>query len=254
MRNRIIRHLALLLSFACTSLSSVFAAVGPRPQYSLAVLPLEASGRITADEANILTERLAMELGKAGVFIVTPQSTVAATLSNGGAGCSTVECGAQAGRQLSTQLVVNGSVRKVGQLYFVETQMIHTNSGQVVQRANEDFDGDFVRLQNLMAIIARKLVGKTSSPSSEAAAESSQLGATENSGADMPADSGDTSSGATEYRSGGNKFLIYGLVAVGAVGAAVGITQLTKGSNNNKNDNPPTTQPDKPLGDPPTFP
>jgi TolB-like protein len=256
MRNRFCRHLALLLILTGSSLSNAFAAVGPRAQYTLAVLPLEASGRITVDEANLLTERLAMELEKTGAFIVTPLSTVTATLPNGGAGCSTVECGAQAGKQLATQLVVNGSVRKVGQLYFVETQMIHTNSGQMVQRASEDFDGDFARLQNRMPAIARKLVGKSAAPTPNSAAFSSQeMTPTEygDAGVSGRTDGSSNTSDTTEYRNGGgNKILIYGLVAVGAAGAAIGITQLTKGSDNKNDTKPPVTGGN--LPNPPSFP
>jgi len=254
MRNRFCRHLALLLPFAGMSLGNAFSAVepalsGPRNQYTLAVLPLEASGRITVDEANILTERLAMELEKTGLFVVTPQSTVVATLANGGAGCSTLECGMQAGRQLAVQLVANGSVRKVGQLYFVDTQIIHVKSGQVMQRASENLDGSFEQLQNLMAAVARKLVGSSAAGNDETAAGAAgSLNTTDYSGAATT--SGDTANSG-EYRNGGNKILIYGLVAAGAVGAAIGITQLTK-SSDNKNNKPTTTG--KNLPNPPSFP
>jgi TolB-like protein len=256
MRNRFCRDFALLLALTSFCLSNAFAAVGPRAQYTLAVLPLEASGRINADEANRLTERLAMELEKTGAFIITPLSTIAATLANGGAGCSSLECGVQAGKQLSTQLVVNGSVRKVGQLYFVEAQMIHVNSGQVVQRASEDFDGDFASLQNRMPAVARKLVGKSAAPNSAAAAPSSQeMTATEHgdAGVSGQADAPSNTSNTTEYRNGGgNKILIYGLVAVGAAGAAIGITQLTKGSDDKNDTKPPVTGGN--LPNPPSFP
>jgi TolB-like protein len=238
------------------SLSNAFAAVGPRAQYTLAVLPLEASGRITADEANLLSERLAIELEKTGAFIATPQTTIAMTLPNGGASCSTVACGVQAGKQLAVQLVVNGTVRKVGQMYFVETQIIHINSGQVVERASEDFDGSFNQLQNLMATVARKLVGKSSSSSgaTTASSESSpqEMTTTEYGGAGAFDEANTSSGNTTEYRRGGNKVLIYGLVAVGAVGAAVGITQLTKGSDNKNDSKPPTTGGN--LPNPPSFP
>lgn len=244
MRNRFCLHLALLFALISLNLGNA-AAVGPRAQYTLAVLPLEASGRITPDEASILTERLVAELEKTGAFIVTPLNTVIATLANGGAGCNTVDCGAQAGKQLATQLVVNGSVRKVGQLYFIEAQMIHVNSGQVVQRVSEDFDGDFLRLQNRMPGVARKLVGKSAADAGtmETAQE---MTTTEHSGAGMNTEGG----GNTEYRRGGNKTLIYGLVAVGAVGAVVGITQLTKSSD--KDTKPPVTGSN--LPNPPSFP
>jgi TolB-like protein len=247
MRKKFCQYLALLLALTGWSFSNAFAANKPAGKYTLAVLPLEASGRIAADEANVLTERLVAELERTGMFVVTPQNTVAMALSNSGAGCSTVPCGVEAGKQLAVKLIVNGTVRKVGQLYFVETQMIHTGSGQVVERANEDFDGDFEGLQSLMATVARKLVGKSSllnggaSPASARELTAGSTGTAEQSGG-----TGNT----TEYRSGGNKVLVYSLVAVGAVGAAVGISQLTKSSDNKTK--PPTTGNN--LPNPPSFP
>jgi TolB-like protein len=250
MLKRFCRHLTLLAMIVCMSRSNVFAAVGSGAQYTLAVLPFDASGRITTAEAGLLSARLAAELEQLGVFMVTPQSTVNAALPNGGAGCGTVPCGVEVGKQLAVKLVVNGSVRKVGQIYFVETQMIHVNSGQVVERANEDFDGDFAQLQNRMANVARKLVGKSSFFDGDVA--TGAMTATDYSGA-TSGEAGAASGKSAEYRSGSNKFLIYGLVAVGAVGAAVGITQLTKGSDNkNNNTKPPATGSE--LPDPPVFP
>jgi len=251
MRKKFCQYLALLLALTGSSFSNVFAAVKPAGKYTLAVLPLEASGRITANEANLLTERLAAELERTGMFVVTPPSTVAMTLSNSGTGCSAVPCGVEAGKQLAVKLIVNGTVRKVGQLYFVETQMIHTGSGQVVERANEDFDGDLEGLQSLMATVARKLVGKSSLLNGNASTATPEAPAREltTSSTGAAEQSGGTGN-ATEYRSGSNKVLVYGLVAVGAVGAAVGISQLTKGSDNKTK--PPTTGNN--LPNPPSFP
>jgi len=251
MRKKFCRPLALLLSLTCCSIGNTFVVVKPAAKYNLAVLPLEPSGRITANEAEILTSRLSAELERTGIFIVTAPGTVAQTLANGGTGCSTAACGAAAGKQLGVKLIVNGSVRKVGQLYFVETQMIHAGSGQVVERANEDFDGDLEGLQNLMAAVARKLVGKSAllngGASSEAPAQ--ELKTTEYSGAGT-AEPGRGAENTASYSSGSNKVLVYGLVAVGAVGAAIGISQLTKGSDNKTK--PPTNGSN--LPNPPSFP
>jgi hypothetical protein len=92
-----------------------------------------------------------------------------------------------------------------------------------------------------MANVARKLVGK-SGDSSVSTMTPTEYGGSEASGA---------ASGNTQYRRGSNKVLIYGLVAVGAVGAAVGLTQLTKGSDNDNN-KPPSNGTN--LPNPPSFP
>jgi len=259
MRNKFYRRLTLLLSCIYIYGGNNFAAVAPRPQYSLAVLPFEASGRVSAEEAAILTTRLYAELEKIGVFILSPESAVQSTLQNAGlvgGGCASLDCGVQVGKMLATQLVVTGSVRKVGQLFFVETQMIHVKSGKVVERANEDFDGDFTALQERMAAVARKLVGNRAETQMAAVETPVQaISTSEQNEANITIDTNsDTSNEApantTEVRSGGNKILVYGLVAVGAVGAAVGITQLTKGA---KNNNVPSGNTNN-LPNPPSFP
>jgi TolB-like protein len=267
MSKKICRGVAFMLAlvFVSTGLLAKHAA-GPRAQYTLAVLHLEVNGRITAEEGAALTSRLAAELAGTGIFIITDQSVVESTLQTAGlseTGCSTTECGMQAGKLLSTQLVVNGSIRKVGQLYFVEAQMIHSNSGQVVQKVSEDFDGDMERLLNFMTTVARKLVGKSAAstgavrtvsdtPEMQSAAAPEQSGMTTGGDTYGGGSSGSTPAQTSEVRSGSNKFLYIGLAAVGAAGAVIGITQLTKDSGG-KSNNKPAPSTEKPLGDPPGF-
>jgi TolB-like protein len=258
MSKKICRGVAFVLSLVITS-SGLFAkaAAQPAAQYTLAVLPLEISGRITAEEGTTLTNRLAAELARTGIFIVTDQSAVQSTLQAAGlplTACSSVDCGMQAGKLLATQLVANGSIRKVGQLYFVEVQLLHSNSGRVVQNVNEDFDGDVRQLLNFMTTVARKLVGKSAAAETAGAVSA----APEQSGMTMSNDtygggsSGSTPAPTSEVRSGGgNKFLYIGLAAVGAAGAVYGITQLTKDSDGKNNGK---TGPSTDLPNPPRFP
>lgn len=264
MSKKFCRGVTLMLSLALAS-TGILAktAAGPAAQYTLAVLPLEIGGRISVEEGAALTSRLSAELEATGIFIITDQSVVESTLQTAGlsgTGCSSVDCGMQAGKLLSTQLVVNGSVRKVGQLYFIEAQIIHSNSGQVVQKVSEDFDGDFERLLNFMAPVARKLVGKSATSRTASNVSGMQsASAPERSGMTSGSDTyGGNSSGSgaaqgNEVRNNGsNKFLYIGLAAVGAAGAVFGITQLTKDSDNKKDDG--KTGPSTDLPNPPRFP
>jgi TolB-like protein len=266
MSKKICREVAFVLSLVITS-GGLFAktAAQPAAQYTLAVLPLEISGRVTAEEGATLTNRLAAELARTGIFIVTDQSAVQSTLQAAGlplTACSSVDCGMQAGKLLATQLVANGSIRKVGQLYFVEVQLLHSNSGRVVQNVNEDFDGDMRQLLNFMTTVARKLVGKSAATETagadSAVPEMQSAAAPERSGMTMSNDtygggsSGSTPAPTSEVRSGGgNKFLYIGLAAVGAAGAVYGITQLTKDSDGKNNGK---TGPSTDLPNPPRFP
>jgi TolB-like protein len=269
MSKKLCRGVALVLSLVLASTGLLAkTAAGPAAQYTLAVLPLEVSGRISVEEGAALTSRLSAELAAAGIFIITDQNVVESTMQTAGlpgSGCSSVECGMQAGKLLATQLVVNGSIRKVGQLYFVEAQMIHSNSGQVVQKVSEDFDGDFERLLNFMAPVARKLVGKpatsrTASDMSEmqsaSAPERSGMSTSGdmyggNSAENAPSEGGPAQTNEVRNNSS-NKFLYIGLAAIGAAGAVFGITQLTKDSGN-KNEGG-KTGPSTDLPNPPRFP
>ncbi|MGH7599513.1 MAG: hypothetical protein ACREOI_24420 [bacterium] len=264
MSKKFCRGVTLVLSLALASTGLLAkTAAGPAAQYTLAVLPLEIGGRITMEEGAALTSRLSAELAAAGIFVITDQSIVESTMQTAGlsgTGCSSTDCGMQAGKLLSTQLVVNGSIRKVGQLYFVEAQMIHSNSGQVVQKVSEDFDGDFERLLNFMTPVARKLVGKSAtSRTASGMSEMQSASAPERSGMTSSGDMyGGNSSGrgaapGNEVRNNGsNKFLYIGLAAVGAAGAVFGITQLTKDSGNKNDGVKPGPSTD--LPNPPRFP
>jgi TolB-like protein len=256
----------LALVLASTGLMAKTAAK-PAAQYTLAVLPLEIDGRISVEEGAALTSRLSAEMAATEIFIITDQSVVESTMQTAGlsaTGCGSVDCGMQAGKLLSTQLVVNGSIRQVGQLYFIEAQMIHSNSGQVVQKVSEDFDGDFERLLNFMPVVARKLVGKSASSKTVSdVSEVQSASAPERSGMTSSSDAYDGNPTGTapsegwpaptnEVRNGSNKFLYIGLATVGVAGAIYGITQLTKDSDN-KNDGG-KTGPTTDLPNPPKFP
>jgi TolB-like protein len=232
----------------------------PRAQYSLAVLPLSPSGRISADEAAKLTRELYVGLKNTGIFTMTDQSTVEAAMVSVGlmeSGCSTVECGVEAGKLLSTQLVANGSVRQVGQMFFVEVQMIHVASGQVVQKVSEDFDGNMNGLMQVMGTsVVRKLVGTSASSGSTKAVSSTEsaqeLSPVEYGSVSPESESTEPDEETEVKRGGSGKFLILGLVAAGAIGAGIYLAQSTDKDGNNDGNTPNNPSTDLPT--PPRFP
>lgn len=266
----------LLFAFAATILLQDVTAVHARPaeaqsgaKYSLAVLDLEGSGRVSSADADDLSERLREELRRAGVFQVMEKSALKSALAARNlnmSGCSTKECAIQIGRAAGTKLVIAGSVSKVGPIYLIQAQLVHVKSGEVVESVREDFDGEFESLQNHMAVVARKLSGQNQSASTSAAPsaynpssrdEMSQASATEQSNAMNPEqDTFDFQERAVSNKSskgGGNTALVIGLVAVGAIGGGLLINQaLKKDDNGNGGTNPPPVNGN--LPNPPTFP
>lgn len=207
----------LLATFSSTIvLQDLALATVQRSLYTMAVLRLDTTGRISGEQAATLTERLQSELQKTGIFEVMERAEVEATLQRvnfSEVGCSDLECAIQAGRNLGTQVVVNGSIRKVGSLYFIDVNMVHVGSGQAVQSAKEEFDGDFNRLKNYMTAIARKLIGAPTPGTVQTVAKQEAAEA-------APAESA-AEPQVGPPQAGGRNLLVIGLVAAGAVGAGV---------------------------------
>lgn len=262
--------LMVLAAFGATIFLQDVMAAGPRSEepasagakYSLAVLELEGSGRVSSSEAGRLTERLRSEFGGAGIFEVMSKSQLETALQTAGLsmmGCSTQDCARQAGRAAAAKLVAFGSVGKTGSTYDLKVQLVHVKSGQIVQTVRENFSGDFDALEAHMATVARKLMGPSSQGMTAAAPSSStgSMSGQEASGQSQSQSTWDTSASESysdDSNGGGNKALIIGLAAVGLVGGGILISQALKDDDgNNNNGNPPPPAPGT-LPNPPTFP
>lgn len=229
--------------------------------YSLAVLDLEPSGRISVADAAKITDRMRQELQSTGMFELMSKNQVMSGLANSNlleTGCSTVECAIEAGKLLGTKLVANGTINKIGPLYFIEVQLVHVKSGQVVQKVKEEVDGDFKKLEASVPALTKKLVGTastaTSSTRSENSGQSQNITPVENSeSTTSPADEENMVEGASKSKSGSGKtLLVAGLVAVG-VGAGI-FAATAMGKDDNGNGNGGGGVDPRTLPQPPTFP
>jgi TolB-like protein len=263
----------LLLIFTATILLQDVAARSEataqpeRPKYSLAVLELEGAGRVSSADAGDLTERLREELQRAGIFQVQDKAALKTALASRNlslVGCTTKECAVQIGRAAGTKLVVTGSVSKVGPLYFIQAQLVHVKSGEIVESVSEDFDGEFAALKDHMAVIARKLSGQALSantrPGAMTESETRQETAKENAALENAEDEF-SATDAFDYRGkkelsppskkGGNKALVIGLIVAGAAGGGFLISQALKDDGGDGVKPPPAGGN---LPNPPTFP
>ena len=62
--------------------------------------------------------------------------------------CSAAECAVEAGKMLSVQYVIYGSVAHIGKLYSLNTSLVDIETGRVTSSAVTDFEGtveNFVR-------------------------------------------------------------------------------------------------------------
>lgn len=109
---------------------------------TLAVLTLNAQQGITVQEAQILGDRLAIELNKTDQFTLINRQRMAeqlelqkfSLLSN----CSASECAVEAGRLLGASLMVYGSIGKIGETFSLNTYLISVETGATLQSASTD--------------------------------------------------------------------------------------------------------------------
>lgn len=223
--------------------------------YSLAVLDLEPGGRISVADAGKITDRLRQELQATGLFELMSEDQIVSGLSSSTlleTGCSTTECAVEAGKLLGVKLVANGTINKIGPLYFVEVRLVHVKSGQVVQTVKEEIDGDFKKLEASIPAVTKRLVGYAS-----ANATANQPTASEQEQEAVPVENSEsTTEASTEGRTAPNEnksktgktLLVAGLVAVGIGAGIFAAKTIGKDDTGNGGGDPGA------LPSPPTFP
>jgi len=144
-----------------------------KQRYSLAVLDLEVSGAVSASDAMRLSRKLRDELRGLGIFEVIDRLSMMGKLQEAGStqqSCATMPCAISAGATLGVQLVVAGSVRHVGQTFYIDAFMVHVASGEEVETVSDQMTGTIDDAVQYMAVIAKKLVGvpvETTSPAGQ---------------------------------------------------------------------------------------
>lgn len=130
---------------------------------TLAVLPLVPSG-VSESEANALTNQLQNELVQTNRYIIIERTQVDELLIEQGlglTGCVTNECVAEAGKLLGAQLMIAGSVDKLGQTYNVVARIVDVETGQVSISRNIIQGGEIDGLLTRMRDLALLLTGET---------------------------------------------------------------------------------------------
>jgi len=150
----------------CFTLSSIFGCWFNLPaqektvrRLSLAVLPFSSAG-VKDYEAISLSNRLHSELVKTGRFQVVELEKVEALLKEIAfhqSGIFREEYVAQVGQMLGAQLMVSGSVGKVGNTYTVDVRIIGVQSRRVIKAKTSNSKGKIDDLLQLMNEIAWEL-------------------------------------------------------------------------------------------------
>ena len=128
----------LSVIFLFTIISPIFLIA--QVKKTLAVLEMDAEG-VSESEVRVISQRIRTVLFETGYFTVLERDKMDAVLKEQGfqqSGCTSDECAVEIGRLIGTQLMVAGSIGKVGSLFTVNARIIDVETGQVIRTAIED--------------------------------------------------------------------------------------------------------------------
>jgi TolB-like protein len=131
------------------------------------VLTFDVQQGVTKPEAQILADRLAIELDRTGRFILINRQRMADQLAlqkfSRLENCSASECAVEAGRILGAANMVYGSIGKVGDTFSLNTYMISVESGATTRSASTDISGGIEEmLTRGIAENAARIAGQSS--------------------------------------------------------------------------------------------
>lgn len=127
----------------------------------VAVLDLQVTGGILKSEALALSDRLRSEMQNLKKFDLIERSQMDALLKEQEFSMSefSEDAAAKAGKLLSAEQVVVGTIGKVGRTYTVDVRLIDVTSGKVVNSSQQDYDGPTEGLVQVMRNVARTFAG-----------------------------------------------------------------------------------------------
>jgi len=154
---------ALLFLVVLSALSSVVFAQSDR-RTAVAVMNLKGSG-ISEQDTRFLTDRLTIELQRAGIFDVLERDKMSEILKEQGfqqtGACDETSCLVEAGRLLPVQKMIGGSFGKIGDVYAAQLRLIDLKTGKVEMTSARDYKGQMEFLLTVgMREVAEELSGK----------------------------------------------------------------------------------------------
>jgi len=134
-------------------------------QVPIAVLDFEPKG-VAEIEASALTDRFRDELfilgQKSGKYRVMERGLMEDIMEEQNfqlSGCTSNECAVEVGKIIGVQQIIGGSISKVGDVYSISARIISVETGEVLQVATYDYQGNIGALMTQgMGEVVRKLI------------------------------------------------------------------------------------------------
>jgi len=134
---------------------------GETEKPTVAVLDFEGRG-ISMMEAQTLTDRFMTAMANTDRVRLVDRATMGDVLSEQGFSsteCASDECAAEVGAMLGVQLMVNGSIGKIGNTYTIDAKMFSVATGAAESMKNISYQGEVDGLITEMEILAWEILG-----------------------------------------------------------------------------------------------
>jgi TolB-like protein len=134
---------------------------GDSEKQTVAVLDFEGRG-ITVMEAQTLTDRFMTAMANTDRAQLVDRATMGDVLTEQGytaTECTSDECAAEVGAALGVQLMINGSIGKIGNTYTIDAKMFSVATGAAESMKNISYQGEVDGLITEMEILAWEILG-----------------------------------------------------------------------------------------------
>ncbi len=131
---------------------------------TIAVLNLKNAANVSKGEADIISDRLRIELFKTGNVEVMEREQMQTVLEEQGfqasGACSDEGCMVEMGQLLGVQFLITGSIGKLGNLYLLNFRSIDVKTGKINKVVSEDINGYIEEVVGRLSDIAWDLTSK----------------------------------------------------------------------------------------------
>jgi formylglycine-generating enzyme len=155
--------LTLLFLAAGTSVASEKAKIKRVDSY-LAVIDVEAIGKVEKDIGRPLTDSIRREIVKSGKYEVMDRGNMDKILKEQAfqmSGCTSKECAVEAGQLLGVGKIVVGSVSLVGKTYLLSLSLVNVETGKVEMAEDQECKCEVDDLISLSKLVSARLVGSS---------------------------------------------------------------------------------------------
>ena len=159
-----LRILSAFFIIAC--LSAPFAqSLSAIKKLNVAVMTLKSGSGMSAEEADLICDRLRGELFNTGKVNVMEREQMQTILKEQGfqqsGACTDAACMVEVGQMLGVEKLVTGSIGKLGNLFMINLRVIDVKSGQITRVVSRDVKGAIEDVVTNLGSIAAELVDGT---------------------------------------------------------------------------------------------